>query len=113
MAGAMTWGSELPPRSLKRSNFWLYTFLITGVVALFFATNINFIKADIIYKQGGEYEGAGDWDTSIAIYRRAVELASKRGKRKSFSISLPTKKKRPHDRGQCHGARIEEGRRNR
>jgi hypothetical protein len=47
------------------------------VVALIFVTNINFIKADIIYKQGGEYEGAGDWDTSIAIYRRAVELAPK------------------------------------
>jgi tetratricopeptide (TPR) repeat protein/O-antigen ligase len=75
MAGALTRGSELPPYSWRWAKCWLYILLMVGGATLIFSTNINVIRADIIYKQGGEYERVGDWDTSIAIYRRAVELS--------------------------------------
>lgn len=75
MAGALARGSKLPSQSWQRANWWLYPILVAGVAALVLATNLNVIRADIVYKQAGQYEGAGDWDTSIAIYRRAIELA--------------------------------------
>ncbi|MEA3459790.1 MAG: tetratricopeptide repeat protein, partial [Chloroflexota bacterium] len=74
MAGALAQGSKLPSQSWRRANWWLYPILMAGVVALIFTTNINVIKADIVFKQAGQYEGAGNWDTGIAIYRRAIEL---------------------------------------
>ncbi len=75
MAGALARGTELPPQPWRRANWWLYPILAAGTIALILATNINVIRADIVYKQAGQYEGAGDWDTAIAVYRRAIELA--------------------------------------
>lgn len=74
MSGALMWRLRLPSQSWQRANWWIYPILTAGVVALIFTTNVNVIKADIIFKQADRYEGAGDWDTSIAIYRRAIEL---------------------------------------
>jgi len=75
MAGALAWGAELPSQAWRRANWWLYPILAAGVIAIILATNINVIRADIVYKQAGQYERAGDWDTAIAVYRRAIALA--------------------------------------
>ncbi len=47
------------------------------IIALFLIgqTNMNPIKADIIYKQGDSYDKQAQWDISIAHYKRAIQLA--------------------------------------
>ncbi|MBK8051666.1 MAG: O-antigen ligase family protein [Anaerolineales bacterium] len=51
---------------------------ITGVaaaaVAIFFVitVNVNLVSADIIYKQGQQFDQANNWISSIELYRRAL-----------------------------------------
>ncbi|MBN1886680.1 MAG: tetratricopeptide repeat protein [Thermoflexales bacterium] len=44
-------------------------------LAVLSATNMNPIRADIIYKQADPWDRQGQWDASIAHYKRAIELA--------------------------------------
>jgi len=53
----------------------LYPLFLTLVAVLILTTNINPIRADIIYKQGLEWDRRQQWDASIAIYEEAIKLA--------------------------------------
>ncbi|MGA9349025.1 MAG: tetratricopeptide repeat protein [Anaerolineae bacterium] len=62
-------------RFQPRINWWPYPLLIIGVVILIIIANLNPIKADIHYKQGLAYANGGQWDESITLFQRALELA--------------------------------------
>ena len=64
-----------PIRFQPGINWWPYPFLIIGAGVLIIAANLNPVVADIRYKQGLAYANAGQWDESIALFRRALELA--------------------------------------
>ncbi|MFB0546380.1 MAG: tetratricopeptide repeat protein [Anaerolineae bacterium] len=74
-AGALLRRTDLPPRSWRYGNWWLYPPLLVGVVWVVATMNLKVIMADIYYKQASPYEGAGQWDSSIAMYRQALNLA--------------------------------------
>jgi len=38
-------------------------------------TNLDSIRADIFYKQGLTFDGQGQWDGSLAMYKEAIDLA--------------------------------------
>ena len=45
----------------------------TALVAFLVVTvNINLVKADIVYKQGQQFDNQGNWTSSIELYRRAL-----------------------------------------
>ncbi len=48
--------------------------LIIGVTAAIYLTNFSGVAADILYKVGLNYDTAGAWDSSIAVYGRALDL---------------------------------------
>jgi len=62
-------------RFQPRISWWPYPLLIVGVVILIIIANLNPIKADIHYKQGLAYANGGQWDASITLFQRALELA--------------------------------------
>ena len=51
---------------------------LTGVAAaslaifLVYTVNINLVKADIVYKQGQQFDSQGNWVNSVELYRRAL-----------------------------------------
>ncbi len=49
--------------------------LMLGVAALIFATNVNIVRADIHYKQALNWDGAQQWDASMALYEESMRLA--------------------------------------
>ena len=75
IAGALLYKRSLPPSFWRRRYGWLYPILVVGVVVLVFTTNINVIRADVVYKHAKSYLGAGQYDASIALYQQAVNLA--------------------------------------
>jgi len=75
MAGMLLWGMSLPPGFWRRRYGWLYPFLVVGGAVLIFITNINVIRADVIYKHAKSYFEAGQYDASIALYQQAIKLA--------------------------------------
>ncbi len=42
------------------------------VIFLVITVNINLVKADIVYKQGQQFDAQGNWLSSIELYRRAL-----------------------------------------
>jgi tetratricopeptide (TPR) repeat protein len=62
-------------RFQPRINWWPYPLLVIGVVILIIIANLNPIKADIHYKQGLACANGGQWDASITLFQRALELA--------------------------------------
>ncbi len=46
--------------------------LAVAVFATISRTNIALVRADIIYKQGQQYDNRGEWVNSIDLYRRAL-----------------------------------------
>lgn len=51
--------------------------LLISVGAIVSVSNLQPIKADIIYKQGEPYDRGGQWLIAIEHYKRAIELAPK------------------------------------
>lgn len=45
-----------------------------GVLAAFlvYTVNVNLVKADIVYKQGQQFDNQGNWLSSIELYKRAL-----------------------------------------
>lgn len=76
-AGAVYAWRWLVERKLPAAN----RALVSGAAALVLAaavfttisrTNIALVRADIIYKQGQQYDGRGEWVNSADLYRRAL-----------------------------------------
>lgn len=42
------------------------------IIFLVITVNINLVKADIVYKQGQQFDQQGNWLSSIELYRRAL-----------------------------------------
>ncbi len=68
-------GIKMPALLCRAWAVPLHLLLLFIVVSLISFTNMRIIKADIVYKQAQPYDNARQWDASIAIYRRALELA--------------------------------------
>jgi Flp pilus assembly protein TadD/O-antigen ligase len=62
-------------RFQPRIHWWPYPLLITVVLVVVITTNVNPVRADIHYKQGLAYANNRQWDKSIVLFRRALELA--------------------------------------
>jgi len=75
MAAALMKGISLPVLHWRWANVWFYLILVLELFTLIFVTNLSFIRADIYYKQGLAYGNAGQWDASIALFRRALRWA--------------------------------------
>ena len=75
MAAALVRGERLPAPRWRLGNWWLYSLLILGTMALVYATNLQVVMADIIYKQAQPYDKTKRWEVSIPLYRRALEVA--------------------------------------
>lgn len=58
----------------KRLIFSLGSGAIVAVLAFFVITNVNIelVRADIIYKQGQQFDSQRNWVSSIELYRRAL-----------------------------------------
>jgi tetratricopeptide (TPR) repeat protein len=41
-------------------------------LALIIGVNVNLVKADIVYKQGQQFDAQGNWINSVELYRRAL-----------------------------------------
>jgi tetratricopeptide (TPR) repeat protein/O-antigen ligase len=67
--------TTLPASLWRKSRVWLYPVLVVVVILLISVTNLDPIKADVYYKQGMSYASTGQWDSSIASFRRALDLA--------------------------------------
>jgi len=68
-------GISLPYRFSQKANWCLYAILTTAIGILIFTTNLNVVRADIYFAQGQAYQQAEQLDRSIALYKRALELA--------------------------------------
>ncbi len=47
--------------------------LTAAILAIINSVNIGLVRADIIYKQGQQFDNQRDWLTSIELYRRALQ----------------------------------------
>ena len=60
-------------------NIWGAMAIVPALIVVFVwvnYSNLDPIRADIIYKQADPYDKQGQWDASIAHYKHALELAS-------------------------------------
>ena len=75
---AVTLWFDLPLRPVLpfRTIFSAITVPVALVFAIggIYATNYNGIQADILYKAGTNYDSASNWDNSITVYKRALDL---------------------------------------
>ena len=76
---AIWWKGPLPLRRWS-SNGWASA--LSGAVAaivlgtVIFTVNISLVKADIYYKMGQNFDNAKQWENSIALHTKALEVAS-------------------------------------
>lgn len=66
-----------PPHALflrAPANAVVAPVLLFGIVGAIYLTNFTGISADILYKSGGNYDNTGAYESSIAIYQRALVL---------------------------------------
>jgi len=67
-------GERLSELRWRRRNWWVYSLLILGMAGLVYATNLQVVMADIIYKQAQPYDSDEKWEVSLPLYRRALQL---------------------------------------
>ena len=60
--------------AVRRPAVGLLAGAASAVLAIFLilTVNINLVKADIVYKQGQQFDSQGNWVNSIELYRRAL-----------------------------------------
>ncbi|MSP11379.1 MAG: tetratricopeptide repeat protein [Chloroflexi bacterium] len=75
LAYVLARGSLVVARTWRPGFVWAYPVLAIIVVVIVWSTNVNSIRADVFYKQGNAYDNAGQWDNSIQLYERALQLA--------------------------------------
>ena len=56
-------------------NWWIYPPLIVAVLWLILTSNVQVVLADMVYKQALPYDNRQEYDASIPLYLKAVELA--------------------------------------
>ena len=61
--------------SWQYRNWWIYPPLVVIAIYLILTTNIQVILADMTYKQALPYDGRNEYDASIPLYGRAIQLA--------------------------------------
>ncbi len=72
LASARTW----PARFMRRGAASAAVTVGLTALALFVITSVNIrsVQADTYYKQGLGYEGVGQWEGSVVLYREAAKL---------------------------------------
>jgi len=79
LIGTAIWRKGPLPSRHWSSNGWISALsgmVATVALAVFISTvNVSLVKADIYYKQGQAYDNAKQWDKSIALHSKALELA--------------------------------------
>ncbi|MFQ6014047.1 MAG: tetratricopeptide repeat protein [Anaerolineae bacterium] len=80
MVSAPLWRWARTPRQALRAfgrvlPVALYGGLLAVVLILVLVTNVNTVRADVYYKQGLSLDESQQWDYSIAMYQRALELS--------------------------------------
>jgi tetratricopeptide (TPR) repeat protein len=72
LAAARPW----PPRFMRRGAATSAVAAGLAALALFviLTVNVRSVQADTYYKQGLGYEGAGQWEGSVVLYREAARL---------------------------------------
>lgn len=68
-----------PPRFARQPGVSLAAGVVLSAVAIFLIASINIrtVQADTYFKQGSGYEGVGQWDGSVVLYREAARLQPK------------------------------------
>ena len=63
-----------PARIARQPLFASVSAIVLTVVALVLVANINIttVQADTYYKQGLGYEGVGQWEGAVLLYREAA-----------------------------------------
>lgn len=71
------WQDKGPkPRRFGRDALsWMHVPILIVAVLVIWLTNINVIRADIIFKQGESTDRAKMWQASVQIYNHALDLA--------------------------------------
>jgi tetratricopeptide (TPR) repeat protein len=75
---AIWWQGPLPFRRWSRSAgaSALAGCIGAALIAVFIAAvNVSLVKADVYYKMGQNFDNAGQWETSIALHSKALEIA--------------------------------------
>ncbi|MGC8839051.1 MAG: tetratricopeptide repeat protein [Anaerolineae bacterium] len=78
LAAALYLESPRPARPWLRNGMLalgMGALLGAGAVAAVVAVNVSLVRADVFYKQGQAAEAYGQWDASIALYKKAIALA--------------------------------------
>lgn len=71
------WQDNAPkPRPLGRGAIsWAHLPILIVAVLVIWLTNVNVIRADIIFKQGDYYDRNKLWQASVEVYKHALEVA--------------------------------------
>ena len=71
------WQDKSPkPRLLWRGAIsWAHPLILIVAVVVVWLTNVNVIRADMIFKQGDYYDRNRAWHVSVEIYKHALEVA--------------------------------------
>jgi tetratricopeptide (TPR) repeat protein len=56
-------------------NWWIYPPLVVVVLWVVLTTNIQVILADMVYKQALPYDDRQEYDASLPLYQRTIQLA--------------------------------------
>ena len=56
-------------------NWWIYPPLVVAMLYVVLTTNVQVIMADMVYKQALPYDGRQEYDASIPLYLKTVQLA--------------------------------------
>ncbi len=67
--------SKAAPRLCHWPSAVILPFLVVGAFVLIQSANLNLVRADILYKQGLNWDERGQWDASIALYEESIRLA--------------------------------------
>jgi O-antigen ligase len=79
LRAAVLWHGPLPRRFWRQGRWWLYPILTLLVALLIWQSNVNVVRADIVFTVAQSYRQAGRLDRSIELYDRALDLAPRQG----------------------------------
>ncbi len=75
VAASLLVDTKLPVRWSRLAASWVAPVVAVVVaVVVIMTTNVDVVRADVFYKQGNAFDGNRQWDSSIQMYRKALEL---------------------------------------